>query len=177
MTLLEYIQGSFYGLSPALPFPSLNASVAVEPMYWYKMHACFTLQRFITMKSLVRCGGQEMALAEVSLAEGLVSGITNLPTGYRTQARTLRETGVSGLPIHNFTMPKIGAAFAFIVAWLTQHELTKTPDSGISLNRRDHDGGILAQGTASGWLSADEDMEVNFATPSGAEGANHLCKR
>ena len=44
------------------------------------------------MKNLVRCGGKKMTLAEVSLAEGLVPGTMNLPTGYGTQASTMRET-------------------------------------------------------------------------------------
>ena len=110
------------------------------------MHACLVLQRFITMKSLVHCDGQEMALAEVLSAEGLVSGTMTLPTSYRTHASTLRETGVTCLPIHIVAMLGIGAAFAIFAAPLTQHEFADPPDSSISLNRRDHDGGILAQG-------------------------------
>ena len=66
-------------------------------------------------------------LVEVLLAEGLVLGIVNFLTDYRTHVSTLRETGVSGLSIHNATMPRIGAAFAIFVAPLTQHELTKPP--------------------------------------------------
>ena len=91
-----------------------------------------------------------MALAEISLAEGIVPDVMNLLTGNGSQARSLRDTGVSRFPIYDSTITRAGATFGRIVALLTQNELTEPPDSGISIDRRDHDGGILAPGTAAG---------------------------